>query len=89
MVVFLQIPAERTFRQFIHLIPGQTYTVTVRSRTCGHGFLGALKSIPINKTITLPPSNPPPVVPKRVTNTSAYLSWEEGEIPGFYDNFEV
>ena len=76
-------------RKYIQLTPGQTYTIRVRSTTCGHGFLGRLKSTLINATITLPPANPPPIVPMMVTNTSAYLSWEKGELPGFYDNFEA
>uniref|UniRef100_H2ZK79 Galaxin-like repeats domain-containing protein n=1 Tax=Ciona savignyi TaxID=51511 RepID=H2ZK79_CIOSA len=75
-------------RQFIRLTPGKTYTVMIYSTTCGNGALGALRSDPVMMTITLPPSEPPTIVDSTDTTTTS-LTWQQGIIPGMYDDFRV
>nr|CAB3246611.1 fibronectin [Phallusia mammillata] len=78
-----------TVRQYLQLVPGTTYTVFVRSSTCGNGFLGRLHSAPIQESLTLKPANPPPITVDDLTSSTANLLWKADDFPGFYDDFEL
>jgi hypothetical protein len=45
-------------RQFIHLVPGKEYAVTVWSTTCGNGDRGPLPSEKLVNKIRVPPQSP-------------------------------
>lgn len=77
---------DEPLRQFINLVPGRTYTVTVYSATCGQGHLGELRSDGISEDIFLPPAPPPDLVHEE-TSTSVELTW--GPPESEYDDFLV
>jgi hypothetical protein len=45
-------------RQFIHLVPGKEYDVSVWGKTCGNGQIANLKSSLLSDKIVIPPESP-------------------------------
>jgi len=45
-------------RQFIHLVPGKEYDVSVWGKTCGNGQIANLKSATLSDKIAIPPEAP-------------------------------
>ena len=53
-----QVNEGQQSRQFIHLVPGKEYDVSVWGKTCGNGQIANLKSSLLSDKIVIPPESP-------------------------------
>ena len=75
-------------RQFIHLVPGKEYTISVSSTTCGNGFYGPLKSETIQYKQIIPPAKANNLILKDSGENFLDICWE-GPSVGHFDSFEI
>ena len=74
-------------RQFIHLVPGKAYDVSVWGKTCGNGQITSLESPRLENTIVIPPEGPGKARLGGRNNDFVKLCFK-GPAEGYFTGFE-
>ena len=75
-------------RQFIHLVPGKEYTISVVSTTCGNGLYGPLTSESVESIQVVPPGRPGEIEVSKLSSSEIELCWNGPDV-GHYNQFQI